>query len=107
MDSSLTDFELLILLALLRIGPGAHTAAVQEVLADRGGRSVTLGSLYNTLMRMEDRGLVESALGDPTPERGGKAKRLYVVTERGRTALRRTRRLYERMWTDLPETSSR
>jgi DNA-binding PadR family transcriptional regulator len=106
MDPHLTDLEQLVMLALLRVGAHAHGAAVQEVLAERAGRVVTLGSLYNTLTRMEERGLVQSALGDPTPERGGKAKRLYHVTTRGHAALAETRRVYERMWTGLPEAPS-
>lgn len=104
MDSTLTDLEQLILLALLHAGPDAHGAAVQRVLAERAGRSVTIGSLYNALMRMAERGLVESSLGEPTAERGGKAKRLYAVTARGRAALTEARRVYERMWTGPPET---
>lgn len=103
-DLALTDLEQLILLALLHAGPDAHGAAVQEVLAERAGRSVTIGSLYNTLMRMEERGLVESALGQPTPKHGGKARRLYAVAPRERAALTEARRVYERMWMGLPET---
>lgn len=103
MDGHLTDLEQLILLALLHAGPDAHGAQVQEVLEERAGRSVTIGSLYNTLMRMEEQGLVQSELGEPTPERGGKAKRLFQVTSEGRAALAEARRVYERMWTGLPE----
>lgn len=98
MADLLTDLEFLVLLAVLRAGDDAYGAAIQEQLLEGAGRTVALGSLYNTLMRMEERGEVASALGDPSPTRGGKAKRLYAVTPEGVEALRRTREAMDRMW---------
>ncbi len=97
MPDPLTDLEHLVLLAVLRIEGGAYGVAVADLLADRAGRTVTLGTLYNTLMRLEERGLVASEMGDPAPVRGGKAKRLFQVTEKGSEALEHTHAVFERM----------
>ncbi len=98
----LTDLEQLLLLSVVQAGDDAHAGAVQEVLAERGERSAALGSIYVTLTRLEERGMVTSTMGDPTPERGGKAKRLYRVTQDGLLALHRSRRILDRMWDGVP-----
>lgn len=98
MDGTLTDLEQLLLLAVLRVGEGAYAATVQEEVAERVGRDVSLGTIYVTLMRLEERGLAESGLGEPTAVRGGRAKRLYRVTADGRRELERARAHHERMW---------
>lgn len=99
----LTDLEQLLLLAVLQAGDDAHAGAVQEVLEERGERKATLGSLYVTLSRLEERGMVASSMGEPTAARGGKAKRLYQVTRDGMIALRRSRRILDRMWEGVPD----
>ncbi len=98
MADLLTDLEFLVLLAVRRAGDRAYALAIQEELLEGAGRKVSVGSLYNTLMRMEERGEVASTMGDPSPTRGGKAKRLYAVTPGGLEALRRTREVMDRMW---------
>lgn len=101
MSDHLTDLEQLLLLAVLRVGEGAYAAALREDLAEEADRPVSLGTIYVTMMRLEENGLVTSDMGQPTPERGGKAKRLYRVTESGRAALERTRAMMERMWSGV------
>ncbi len=98
MPQHLTDLEQLLLLATLRVGQGAYAAALLDDLVETADRSVSLGTIYVTMVRLEERGLVGSELGEPTSQRGGKAKRLYRVTEEGREALERTRAMLERMW---------
>jgi PadR family transcriptional regulator PadR len=93
-----TDLEQLLLLAVIQIGEGAYGAAIQECLDKRAGRSLRLGSIYNTLLRLEERGLVRSSKGESLPVRGGKAKRIYQVTPDGIEVLRQARSIYERMW---------
>lgn len=108
MSDPLTDLEQLALLAVLQAGEDAYGAALQDVIAERAGRSVTLGSLYNALVRLEERGLARSAMGDPSPVRGGKAKRLFRVTPEGVEALADARRALERMWAGvLPRGEAR
>lgn len=84
---SLGHLEQLVLLAVLRLDDAAYGVAVTDELAAVGGRSVTRATTYATLQRLEDKGLVSSTLGEPTPERGGRAKRYYRVSAAGKAAL--------------------
>jgi PadR family transcriptional regulator PadR len=83
----LGEFEQITLLALLRLEPDAYGASVQREIEERCGRSVLLGSVYTTLDRLEQKGLVSSWIGDPTPERGGRRKRLYRLEPAGAEAV--------------------
>lgn len=98
MAETLTYLEQLLLLAVLQVGEGAYGASIQERLGEGAGRTLTLGTVYNTLLRLEERGLAASQMGEPTPTRGGKAKRIYSVTSEGLDALREERAIYEQMW---------
>jgi PadR family transcriptional regulator, regulatory protein PadR len=98
----LTDFELMILLAVLRVDE-AYGVPIAREIKETAGRNVVLGAVYTVLERLEERGLVASRLGDPTPERGGRARRYFRVTARGVQAVKATRRALVSLWTDLPE----
>lgn len=97
----LTDFELIILLAVLRVGEDAYGAPIAREIEETGGRSVLLGAVYAALDRMEKRGLVASKMGEPTAERGGKAKRFFTVTPKGIRAVKETQRALTALWTGL------
>ena len=99
----LTDFELMILLAVLRIGDEAYGVPIARELEDRGGRTVVLSAVYAALDRLEDNGLVSSTVGEPTPARGGRAKRFFRVTAAGLKAVRQTQRALTQLWTGLPQ----
>jgi DNA-binding PadR family transcriptional regulator len=71
------------------LGGEAYGMTIRRELAAHTGREVAVGAIYTALARLEARGLVESWLGDPTPERGGRAKRHYRVTAAGRRAVLR------------------
>ena len=86
----LGELEQLVLLAVLRADGEAYGVPIRAELRARAGRDVPLGSVYNALARLEEKGLVTSAVGDPTPERGGRRKRLYAATTAGRMAARDT-----------------
>lgn len=90
MPANLGEFEQLVLLALLRLGTDGYGVTVQGELGRQAGRSVSLGSVYKTLLRMESKGLVSAHLGEPTAERGGRRKKHYAVTLAGRKALQRS-----------------
>jgi PadR family transcriptional regulator, regulatory protein PadR len=90
----LGDFEQLILFALIRLGADAYGVTIRNQIEARAGRAVSPGALYTALDRLEKRGLVASRLGDPTPQRGGKRKRLYTLQPAGERALAR---VYESM----------
>jgi PadR family transcriptional regulator PadR len=89
MAPTLGDFEQLVLLALVRLGPDAYGLTIRQEIEERTSRTVSAGALYTALDRMERRGLVTSRLGDPTPQRGGKRKRLYTLEAAGERALAR------------------
>jgi PadR family transcriptional regulator, regulatory protein PadR len=87
---ALGDLELLVVLAVLRCGEQAYAVPVRDEIAARAGRDVSRGAVHVTLDRLERKGWLRSHLGDPTPTRGGRAKRLYAVTRAGRTVLAAT-----------------
>lgn len=89
MARAIGDFEQLILFALIRLGPDAYGVSIRAAIDARTGRAVSPGALYTALDRLEKRGLVASRLGEPTPERGGKRKRLYTVLPAGERELAR------------------
>jgi PadR family transcriptional regulator, regulatory protein PadR len=88
MGHGLGELEQLVLLAILRLGDDAYGIAVQQEIATRGERKVSLGAVYSTLSRLEEKGYVTSREGEPTPTRGGRRKKLYTVLVAGRSALR-------------------
>lgn len=87
----LGEFEHIVLLAVWRLSDTAYGMSVRREIADRTGRDVSIGAVYATLERLAAKGLVTSALSDPTPERGGRAKRSFRVTGAGVDAVNRTR----------------
>jgi DNA-binding PadR family transcriptional regulator len=89
MADTIGDFEQLILFALVRLREEAYGVTVRREIETRTGRAISPGALYTALDRLERRGLVSSRLGDPTPERGGKRKRLYTLQPAGERALAR------------------
>lgn len=105
--SLLTDFELMILLAALRVGDDAYGVLIAREIERTGGRSVVMGAVYTALERLERNGFVSSSIGEPTPERGGRAKRFFKVTPRGLRAVKDTQRALVALWTDLPELKER
>jgi PadR family transcriptional regulator, regulatory protein PadR len=85
--SVLGEFEQLVLLGLLRLGPEAYGAAVSLEIEQQTGRAVSVSAVHTTLDRLEDKRLIRSRLGEPTPQRGGKRKRHYEVQPAGVRAL--------------------
>ena len=99
----LTDFELMILLAILRAGDEAYGVVIAREIEATAGRSVLLPAVYAALDRLERHGCVASTVGDPTPSRGGRAKRFFRVTPRGLKAVKDTRRALVALWTGVPK----
>jgi PadR family transcriptional regulator, regulatory protein PadR len=97
MTTSLGEFEQIALLAILRLGDEAYGVAIREEILRCTEREVSPGALYTCLGRMEDKGLVQARTGEPTPERGGRAKRFLTVTSSGRAALVDAQRAYQRL----------
>lgn len=101
--SYLGEFELMILLAVIHLGEDAYGVPISRELEAYRGRDVSIGSVYAALERLESKGLVGSRLGDPTPERGGKAKRYFQVSRAGLQQVHETRRVLTKLWESLPE----
>jgi len=94
----LGEFEHVVLLAILRLGDAAYAVAIRDEILARTGRRVSRGSIYITLDRLETKGYLKSWLGDPTPERGGRAKRYYALRPRAVEALKESRRALVSLW---------
>jgi DNA-binding PadR family transcriptional regulator len=98
----LGEFEFLVLLAALRLGPEeAYAVSIGDEIEARTGRRVRRANVYTTLKRLETKGLVTTFLGDPRPERGGKARRLVEVERDGVEAVQETRDAMRSMWGGL------
>ncbi len=87
MPRALGEFELLLLSAVLRLGDEAYGAQVVREIQRRTGRETSSGAVYTGLDRLEARGLLTSAVGEPTPERGGRRKRYFKLEAAGARAL--------------------
>jgi len=94
----LGDLEELVLLCVHRLGEGASGARIRSELAAKAGRKVSVSTVYVTLMRLEEKGYARSWKGEPTGERGGKAKRLYALSPEGLEVLESRRDIRDRLW---------
>ena len=103
----LGEFEQMVLLALAHLGGEAYGVPIVDEIERRTVRSVARAAVYITLRRLEEKGFVSSLMSDPTPQRGGKARRYVRLEAPGARALREARRVSERMWHGLDPASLR
>src|SRR5579862_6322239 len=94
---SLGEFEQVVLLAILRLSENAYGVTIGAEITACTGREPGPGALYTTLDRLEDKGLVSSRMGDPTPQRGGRAKRYFMLSAKGLAAVTRAQQSYRRL----------
>jgi PadR family transcriptional regulator PadR len=99
----LGNFELMVMLALMRLRDDAYGVPISREIEETIGREVVLGSVYAALERLEGKGFVSSKLGEPTPERGGRAKRYFQLTGKGLREVRETQRALKKLWHGLPQ----
>ena len=99
----LGEFELMVLLALIRLGDDAYGVPICHEIEKRSGREAALGSVYAALERLEGKGFVTSRVGDSTAVRGGRAKRYFRITAQGLREVRQTQRTLVNLWRGLPE----
>src|SRR5512146_530016 len=97
----LGQHELMVLLAVLRLGQHAYGVPIAAEIAQRTGREMLQGSVYAILERLESKGFVTSQLGEATPQRGGRAKRYFALTAKGSQQVRETQRALEALWQGL------
>lgn len=95
--AALGEFEQVVLLAILRLGAAAYGVTIRAEIEERTERAPAPGALYTTLDRLEGKGLVKSRFADPSPERGGRAKRYFKVTPAGVHAVARAQRSFKRL----------
>jgi DNA-binding PadR family transcriptional regulator len=98
-----STFELMVMLALARLGDDAYGVQIAAEIEAHSGRDVALGSVYAALERLQKKGFAVSALGDPTPERGGRAKRYFRLTAKGFRQTRDAQRTLVGLWRGIPQ----
>jgi PadR family transcriptional regulator, regulatory protein PadR len=98
----LGQFEFMTLVAMMRLEDGAYGVAIAREIEAASGREIALASLYLTLGRLEANGFIESRRGEPTPERGGRAKTYFKVTAKGSSEVRDTHRALMKLWNGVP-----
>jgi DNA-binding PadR family transcriptional regulator len=102
-NDSLSNFELMVMLAVIRLGDNAYGVPIAEEIEKRRGKLVRIGSVYAALDRLGTKGFVDSELGESTAARGGRAKRYFRITGKGLAEVQETRRALVELWNRLPE----
>ena len=102
-DIYLGELEQIVLLAVLRVGDEAYAVPILEQIEAQTGRKLARGALYTALERLEAKGCLRSRLGDPLPERGGRARRFFTVTPAADGALKQSRLALMRLWHGLEQ----
>lgn len=100
-ERTLGSLELAALLAVARLGQDAYGLAVRQDLADRTGRDYSVGAIYTTLQRLEDKGLIRSRASEPLPVRGGRSRRQFTLSGAGSRALREAERHASALWAGI------
>ena len=100
--SYLGEFQEIVLLAVMILDDKAYGVSIQEEIADRIGRSISRGALHSALTRLEKKGFLASRMGGATAERGGRQKRFYDLTRKGREALQNAEQLRRQFYNAMP-----
>lgn len=98
----LGEFELLVMLAVIRLDEAAYGVPIAREIEQHTRRGVAFGTVYATLERLQEKGLVSSKLGEATPQRGGRARRYFRVTATGLRTVRETKQNLTGLWKNLP-----
>jgi DNA-binding PadR family transcriptional regulator len=100
-NETLGTLEQLVLLAVARLPDEAYGVTICREIEKRAGRSLSLGAIYPTLDRLEEKGFVSSFMADPMAIRGGRSRRIYQLEPAGADVLRQARRQLTRLWAGL------
>jgi PadR family transcriptional regulator PadR len=98
MKGYIGEFEELVLLTIAGLGDRAYGVAIKEDIEKRSERRISIGALHSTITRLEEKALIKSWLGDPTPERGGRRKRFFEITQQGKVSLHHMKDLRDELW---------
>lgn len=99
----LGEFEELVLLIIGVLYPDAYGLAIRNEIRKQTGRSAAIGAVHSALSRLEEKGFLKSHLGDSTSERGGRRKKLYIITAEGKKAVEHNRSLRNLLWNQIPD----
>jgi DNA-binding PadR family transcriptional regulator len=101
MAASLNRLEILVLLALARLGDDGYGVAVHAAISEATGKDFSMAAVYVAMERLEEQGLTRTRTSEPRPERGGRSRRYHALTAKGEAALRHEREVMEQMWKGL------
>ncbi len=101
----LGEFQEIVLLTILLLDDNAYGVSIQEEINDRLDRNISRGSLHTALSRLEDKGFVTSQMGEGSAVRGGRRKRFYTVTNRGKEALQEAKKHRDDLYQAIPKVS--
>jgi DNA-binding PadR family transcriptional regulator len=99
----LSSHDEMLLLAILSLEDNAYGLTIRREVSRATGKDWSIGAIYDPLYRLEKRGYVQSSLTEPTAERGGRSKRIFHVTSRGKEALREQKAVRDQLWQRIPE----
>jgi PadR family transcriptional regulator, regulatory protein PadR len=100
----LGEFEEIVLLTVARLQGEAYGVIITHEIIEQTNRSVRMNQVHASLLRLEDKGMVRSQMGDPTPERGGRRKRLFTITAYGQQTLKDIKDVRSHLWSLLPSS---
>jgi len=106
-DALLGQSEILVLIAVLRLGEEAYGVPISREISAEIGRDVAVAGIYSTLERLQRMGLVKSETGEPTAVRGGRARTYFTLTAEGLRQLRASQRILQRFWDGVPKLEGR
>lgn len=98
----LGEFEEVVLLTVAILNGNAYGVSITHEIVEQTGRAVRLNQVHASLQRLEEKGMIASRMGDPTPERGGRRKRLFSITTYGRQTLQEIQAVRSRLWSAIP-----
>jgi len=99
----LSSHDEILLLAILKLKRNAYGVTIRHEVSNATGKNWSIGAIYDPLYRLEQKGLVESVLADPTKKRGGRSKRVFTVTERGMKELAAHKKVRDNLWKVIEE----
>ena len=101
--TNLGEFEELALLTILILGEEAYGVTIKQEINEKGNRNISRGALHTALSRLEEKGLLTSLQGEANEERGGRPKRYYEVTNKGKEALHEAKATRDDLWNQIPD----
>lgn len=98
MKGYMGEFEELVLLTIASLDKDAYGVSIKNDIEQRAGRKLSIGALHSTLTRLEEKGFITSRVGEPTEERGGRRKRYFELTQKGKAGLHQVKELRDALW---------